>query len=523
MRLGRSAGNTFVLLVACGVVSIAWRYHARGEARLVQGETAWRLTYEIDCDARRVGAELRIAAPADTASCRVFRQDFRQENLRMDPRGRSAAEGREIVELAVEAGPCESTLQFDLRLNPQGNWPSNQARVRLTADEQARYLESTAGIQAAEAQVARSLAALGGPGLDPTALVHRVFRYCEEEISVDEEEGADDAARVLEEFLGNRLGCARAMIALCRAAGIPARPVCGFIVDSGEGQSESVWVEAFVGNRWVPYDPVNGYEGDLPCHYVAARRGDDRVVLSTGARQLEFEYSIMQLPRASLGLPASTQRPSDILDLTRLPLGMQRILALILLLPLGALLTCIFRNLVGLKTSGTFTPTLLALSFVFTDWRTGLVIALAVITLGIGARFLIDSLKLLMLPRLSIMLTLAVLCIVFGISGLAYFRAAPAVQSVLLPMVILTMLVERFYVTTQEDGVHVALQHLAGTALVGFCCYLVLCWDTVAQLLLAYPEAHFFTVASMVLIGRYTGYQLLEPWRFRSFVDLRQA
>ena len=90
-------------------------------------------------------------------------------------------------------------------------------------------------------------------------------------------------------------------------------------------------------------------------------------------------------------------------------------------------------------------------------------------------------------------------------------------------MVILTMLIERFYVTTQEDGMHVALQHLAATAIVGFFCYLVLCWESVARLLLAYPEAHFFTVALMVLIGRYTGYQLLEPWRFRDFVDLKQV
>ena len=90
-------------------------------------------------------------------------------------------------------------------------------------------------------------------------------------------------------------------------------------------------------------------------------------------------------------------------------------------------------------------------------------------------------------------------------------------------MVILTMLVERFYVTTQEDGARAALQHLAGTALVGFCCYLVLRWETVAKLLLAYPESHCFTVALMVLIGRYTGYQLLEPWRFRDFVDVRRT
>ena len=210
-------------------------------------------------------------------------------------------------------------------------------------------------------------------------------------------------------------------------------------------------------------------------------------------RDLEVEYDMEQLPKASLETTAVGQYPTDILDLTRLPLEMQRVLSLILLMPLGALVTCVFRNIVGLKTSGTFTPTLLALSLVFADWKTGCIILVAALVLGIATRYLIDGLKLLILPRLSIMLTLVVFCIVFGISALEYFRIAPGTQAVLLPMVILTMLVERFYITTQEDGAGIAFQHLLGTLVVGFCCYLVLCWEAVAQLILAYPEAHCFT------------------------------
>ena len=134
----------------------------------------------------------------------------------------------------------------------------------------------------------------------------------------------------------------------------------------------NVWVELLLGDHWVPYDLVNGYERELPYNFVPVRPGDDRVVIATGARNVETEFAIAQLPAASLGTPVAEQQPRDILDLTRLPLEMQRVLSLILLMPLGALVTCVFRNIVGLKTSGTFTPTLLALSFVFADWRTGL-------------------------------------------------------------------------------------------------------------------------------------------------------
>ncbi len=33
--------------------------------------------------------------------------------------------------------------------------------------------------------------------------------------------------------------------------------------------------------------------------------------------------------------------------------------------------------------------------------------------------------------------------------------------------------------------------------------------------LLFYPELHLFTVAALILVGRYTGYRLTELWRFR--------
>jgi hypothetical protein len=32
------------------------------------------------------------------------------------------------------------------------------------------------------------------------------------------------------------------------------------------------------------------------------------------------------------------------------------------------------------------------------------------------------------------------------------------------------------------------------------------------------PEAHFFTIALFILLGRYAGYRLTELWRFRDLV-----
>ncbi|MCU0962718.1 MAG: hypothetical protein MUF48_21690 [Pirellulaceae bacterium] len=519
MHLGRAAAQAFLILVACGAASVSARYYVRQQSELRLGDTAWRLTYTVRCEARNNGAALYLAAPADTPTCRVLRQDFRQENLRMDPRGRSSPQAREIVALVEEPGSSAATLRFDLRLNPRPTWFVGDTSTALTADQRAACLRASSEIQVQDAVVTDLLASLRQPGVEQAAVARELFAYCRDHLSALDV-GAADAATVLDEGTGTALGCVRALIALARAARIPARPVAGFIIESQPRVEPHVWAELYLGERWIAYDPVNGYEDELPYNFVPARRGSEQVVVARGVRELEAEYALTQLPRAALGAAADGRRPRDVLDLTRLPLEMQRVLALILLMPLGALVTCAFRNIVGLKTSGTFTPTLLALSFVFADWKTGIVILVTAVTLGIATRYVVDRWRLLMLPRLSIMLTLVVLCMVFGISALEYLRVTPGSQAVLLPMVILTMLVERFYLTTQEDGTGAAVQHLLGTILVGVCCYLVLRWETVAQLLLAYPEAHFFTVAVMILIGRYTGYQLLEPFRFRDFADL---
>jgi hypothetical protein len=83
----------------------------------------------------------------------------------------------------------------------------------------------------------------------------------------------------------------------------------------------------------------------------------------------------------------------------------------------------------------------------------------------------------------------------------------------------MTMLIERFHVTVDEDGLVYAIQLAIGTLAVGLLCYLVLGWDKVGAWVLTYPEAHFFTIAAFILLGRYAGYRLTELWRFRDLVE----
>jgi hypothetical protein len=299
---------------------------------------------------------------------------------------------------------------------------------------------------------------------------------------------------------------------------VPARLVTGFAIEPAKELEPQFWAEARLGERWTPFDPVNGVSGTLPEHFVPVANDRIEIIRGTDISELETKIEAVRLPPGPGASRFGRGRLSGIFDLTRLPLDMHEPLSVILLLPLGALVTALFRTVIGLRTFGTFTPTLLALAFVYSDWMTGLLTFAVVLALGLMSRSLLDRLKLLVVPRLSAILTLVVLCIMLMVSVLDYFNLTPSAQAVILPMVILTMTIERFYLTSEEDSPAFALELLAATLLVGVCCYGVLCWKTVGRLVFTFPELHLFTIAVLVLLGRYSGYRLTELWRFRDLL-----
>jgi transglutaminase-like putative cysteine protease len=504
-------------LLVGGALAVSLRLYNRYELALTRGDTVWRLSYDISFRAPRAGIRLRAAVPDDGRHHRVFRQDLRYSGLNTERLRPARTETRELGLITQREGEFHLTARFDIHLSPRTDFHVWTSPVVLSADERAAYLRSTRAIPCDAPIVLETLQRFHGQPTGKRELVVRLFEYCHNQILASEDDGPSDVASVLEERTGTALGRARALAALCRGAKVPARLVAGFVIREAAEARPQVWVEVLTNAHWEPFDPDNGYAGQLPLNFLPARHDGADLVRAPDVKGLNVEYSITSIPPPGGSLGSRGEQPINILDLTRLPLEMHEVVMLLLLMPLGALVTAVFRTLIGIPTFGTFTPVLLALSFVYADWRTGLVVFGVVIALGLVTRAYLDRLKLLMVPRLSVILTLVVMCIVFAVSLLNYLGWTPGDKAVLLPMVILTMTVERFYLSSEEDGARFALQLMAGTLVVGFCCYLVLRWDEVGRMLLAYPEVHLFTVAVLVLMGRYTGYRLSELWRFRDF------
>ncbi|MCJ7545193.1 MAG: hypothetical protein MUP47_11660 [Phycisphaerae bacterium] len=206
-------------------------------------------------------------------------------------------------------------------------------------------------------------------------------------------------------------------------------------------------------------------------------------------------------------------------DGTNLPPQTQRTVAALLILPAGALLTAVVRTMVGLQTFGTLTPSLLAASYLYCDAATGAVVFGLVMVVGLGGRALLGRVRLQMGSRLGIVLTVLVLCLAAAVAVMDRLGLAIGPAGAMMPLVVLTMIVERFYISIEENGLGASVRLLVATLAVSAACWGLLAWPALGRLALAYPEAELIVVAALLAVGRYAGYRLTELWRFRDLAE----
>ncbi len=370
------------------------------------------------------------------------------------------------------------------------------------ADEQIALIEQLTGQWRAMSLSTRTQVVLGfartgtaGSGNDPGL------------VKLDKAlEGYDDITRLL---------------VLLAAVSVPARTVEGVELVEGVAGSTLPWVEAWTGRNWEHIDPermevVSSAKKFLPLSVG----GMSAIRISAGRlsmKRFELTRDIMSRWRIFFERVSRSDRFLDVWSLFRIPPEFQQTFRILLLVPLGALLIALLRNIVGFQTFGIFMPVLMALAFRSTGLVYGLGIFAAIIAIGYTARRFLNRMRLLLVPRMSVLVSFVIFCflilaLVGNKLGLRQFMAVG-----LLPFVILTMTIERFFVIVEEHGVKTALQTSAGSAAVAVITYLIIQWEVLQITFFVYPELILFVMGLQILVGRYTGYRLSELVRFRSF------
>ena len=312
----------------------------------------------------------------------------------------------------------------------------------------------------------------------------------------------------------------RQVISILAGARIPARIVYVLqLQDRIKHGSLIPWLEVHNGKEWIAFNPVNGIQG-YHSNILVWRVGDDPLVKIQGGKPPHVEFSIARHSRTKVSLAEqwAKQIDSEVMafSLFALPVHTQNVYRIILLVPLGALLIVILRNIIGIKTFGTFMPILIALAFRETQLLWGVVMFSVLVTIGLMLRLYLERLKLLLVPRLAAVLTIVILMIACLSILSAQLGLDRGLSIALFPVVILAMTIERMSLIWEEYGPSEAITRGLGSLVAACLGYLILSNQTLAHLLFVFPELLLVVLAIILLLGRYTGYRLTELWRFRA-------
>lgn len=385
-------------------------------------------------------------------------------------------------------------------------------------DAVARELRPTDTIQVDDPAIRARLKALGADRGSVLARLRRIFDFSAG-LTSRPFKGTTDALTALKLGEASCNGKSRLFVALARAAGIPARLVGGLILTPGEKRTSHQWTEAYIGGHWVPFCPTNGHFASLPADYLELYRGDEALFVHTS--DINFDYS---LATASRLVPSprvrETFRAFNVWDLfarLRLPFSLLRT---VLMLPIGALVVVLFRNVVGVPTFGTFLPALIASAAGETGLGWGLLSLLAVWGVLLLSRRALESLGLLHSPTLAILLAVVVITML-GLSLVADAFGATALTRVsYFPIAVMAIASERLYLALAEQGPRSAAAHLVGTLLVVSGCYVVMSSLALQVLISGFPEILLLVIAADIYLGRWVGVRLLELWRFRRLIRM---
>jgi hypothetical protein len=305
---------------------------------------------------------------------------------------------------------------------------------------------------------------------------------------------------------------------LLARAGVHAVKVKGlFLDDEGKGKKLSSLLQVYDNQQWQLIDPKTAAVRTQD-DFILWQSGNEPVFEVTGGTgsSLSFTTNSSMVLASRASIAAGQKSGAMLIDFSiySLPLAEQNTFKLLLLIPLGALVVVILRNLVGIQTSGTFMPILIALTFLQTTLLWGLALFLVVVSVGLFMRSYLSHLNLLLVPRISAVLVFVILIFV-AISVISIkMDFEQGLQVTFFPMIIISWTIERMSVLWEEEGPRDVFIQGGGSLFTACIVYLVMTNKFLGHLTYAFPELLLVLLAIILIIGSYSGYRLSELRRF---------
>jgi len=387
----------------------------------------------------------------------------------------------------------------------------------------AAYLVAEPGIQKDDPEIETALRRIVQTD-KPTIFeaVTRIHRHLQDNMANRNFSGFTDALTALRLGEASCNGKSRLFVAMLRKLNIPARLVGGLVMQSGSKRTSHQWVEAYVSGHWVPFDTINDHFAEIPANFLTLYYGDQ--VLFKHTANVNFQYFFKISKQLVTQPDAQSALSESMLNVTNFyaffdRVGIsQNLLTILLMLPLGALVTVVFRNVIGLETFGTFLPALIASAARDTGLLWGMIGFISIIIVSAVVRRGLDWMQLLHSPKMAIMLTTVVI-VMMGITvggvQLGLFELA---HMTLFPIAILAITAERVALMESEQGGMKVAQITFMTMIVIAACYAVMESLFMQSLILAFPELLLVVIALNLWLGKWIGIRVMEFMRFRRLI-----
>lgn len=188
---------------------------------------------------------------------------------------------------------------------------------------------------------------------------------------------------------------------------------------------------------------------------------------------------------------------------------------LLLMFPIIATMIAFFRQVIGIKAFGIYTPSIIIFAYFATGIKYGVVLFVSVILVGMVVRVLLKRLRILYLPRVAITLSIVALAmLIMLVFGGSFQRTGLAAVSI-FPLLIMITLVEKFIATQIEKGNKTAFYLALETLVISIIGYYLLKWGFLVKMVMAYPWVILLTIPINVLLGKWTGLRISEYFRFK--------
>ena len=496
----RSNGGFYLVIAALIIagLSLAWFRHVHLNIPLWPGERApvWLIEARIDFVAEGRPVLVSLDLPDEPPGFTLVSEQaaspgygfsiVEEEGSRRGEWSRRHASGEQTLYYKIQA--------IEKQGDDESKRPSHTPEPRLVYWDEP---QSTAAGQILTQAYERSST--------PASFAREVIRQ------VGAREPDQNAALLLDEYSLPVL-----VMRLLNHAGVPARISMGLeLEDARRYQPLKPVLEIYGEDRWITIDPATGARG-LPENMLLWHRGGQSMLDVMGGSGSEVRFSMIRqvMPAMDLARMQFEEGGFSRLSLYHLPIEEQSMFKLLLLLPVGALIVSFMRIVVGVRTSGTFMPVLIALAFLQTTLVPGLAAFLGIVSMGLVLRGYLSRLNLLLVARISTLIVL-VIFLTSMMSVLGYELGLNVGLTItFFPMIIIAWTIERMSILWEEDGWREVLVQGLGSLLVALLAYACMRIGVVGHLTFNFPEIHLVILALILLTGHYTGYKLTELKRF---------